>query len=346
MKELVVLKIEGGIGKNVAGTCVIKELKKKYKKIVIFASYPQVFENLVDRTLPLEFPFGYEDFYSKADDIFFLEPYRINDFWKQRISLMEAFCRTCEIEYTDKIHSELFFNQQEIALANSIKNDVGNYIVVQFCGGIPPNPSEIPKKFMAKDYPIELAEEFVKKFKAKYPNIAILNFNYSHEYRIKDTVIINAPTKSWFKIMGNALSSVMIDSSGQHASFAQNKKIVSLWMATNPKTFGYNYHTNLEGDCDLNNPRCQRPYFGNLSSDITTAGIWECPTKLCSKTIYPDKIIDNISEILGEPKLYKDVTSKIDLSKVVYQKTEAYVTTLLNQTQTIEQTKDCPECKK
>ena len=48
--KFLVWHIEGGLGKNIAATALISELSKKYsnRKIIIVASYPEVFLNHPD----------------------------------------------------------------------------------------------------------------------------------------------------------------------------------------------------------------------------------------------------------------------------------------------------------
>jgi uncharacterized phage-like protein YoqJ len=48
MEKYIVWHIQGGLGKNIAATSLLKSLQEKYddRKIVIVASYPEVFLNL------------------------------------------------------------------------------------------------------------------------------------------------------------------------------------------------------------------------------------------------------------------------------------------------------------
>ena len=45
--KYLIFHVEGGLGKNIASTAVVTHLKKKYndRKIIVVASYPEVFLN-------------------------------------------------------------------------------------------------------------------------------------------------------------------------------------------------------------------------------------------------------------------------------------------------------------
>ena len=47
-EKYIIWHIEGGLGKNIAATSLLKTLKEKHpeRKIVIVASYPEIFLNL------------------------------------------------------------------------------------------------------------------------------------------------------------------------------------------------------------------------------------------------------------------------------------------------------------
>jgi hypothetical protein len=81
MEKYIVWHIEGGLGKNVAATALLPSLAKKYKdrKIVVVASYPEVFLNHPDvfRVYRVGMTaYFYEDFILGKDTLVFRhEPY-------------------------------------------------------------------------------------------------------------------------------------------------------------------------------------------------------------------------------------------------------------------------------
>ena len=292
-----VLQGEGGIGKQIASTSLISELKKRYEKIYVFSSYPDVFWGLADRSFGFEIPYGYQDYYEKADDIFFPSPYRNNDFRKHRINLCESFYNCCGFEY-NKQQPQIILKSTEIELAKKIKRDIGTFIIVQLHGAVSPynNPNQPkPQPKIVKNYPNELAEKLVEEIKKKY-NIQVVNMHLPNENPIKGTLEINLPYRQWFALLTQAETFVSIDSSLQHAGTAVNKKGIVLWGGTDPKMYGYDIHTNLSGDCE--NIHCTRPYFVP-SSDIVENQIYECPDKKCMNI--------PVEKILNEIKITKNI---------------------------------------
>lgn len=82
----VIFQIQGGLGKSVAGTAVLKAIKKKYSKanIIVVTEHPQVFINNpnTNRVLQSHQTNGlYKTYIDKKDvKVFFADPYHHNDF--------------------------------------------------------------------------------------------------------------------------------------------------------------------------------------------------------------------------------------------------------------------------
>lgn len=286
-KNSCILQLEGGIGKMIAATALIKKLKTIYEKVYVFSAYPDIFWGLVDRSFSHNIPYGYEDYYRKADDIFFPSPYRDWEFRVHKISLAQSFFKCCGLEYSGEL-PELKLKHQEIELAKKIKKDIGTFFIIQFHGGKSPYASNEPNKnnSIAKDYPITLAEELIKKIKEKY-NIQVANMHLPNEYPVKGTLEINLPFRQWFALLLEAETYICIDSNLQHAGVALNKKGIVLWGGTDPKMFGYKIHKNIVGNCK--NIHCTRPYFVPCS-DIVENQIFNCSHKKCMN-ISPEIII-------------------------------------------------------
>jgi hypothetical protein len=292
-KKSCVLQTEGGIGKMIACTALVKKLKKIYEKVFVFTGYPDIFWGLADRSFLTQIDYGYEDYFKNADDVFFPSPYRDWEFRDARINLCHSYFKNCGLEYNND-GPELILKQREIDLAKKIKKEIGTFIIVQLHGGKSPynagQPTQ-PNK-IAKDYPVELAEKLVDEIKKKY-NIQVVNMHLPGEYPLKGTLEIKLPTRQWYALLNEAETFIAIDSNLQHAGAALRKKGIVLWGATNPKMFGYKIHDNIIGECkDIH---CTRPYFVP-SSDIKENQIFECPDKKCMK-ISTNEIIKKLPAI-------------------------------------------------
>ena len=82
MDKYIVWHVEGGLGKNVAATALLPSLKQKYKgrKIVMVASYPEVFLNHPD----------VHRVYRVGMTAYFYEDYNINNNISFSISLLRS----------------------------------------------------------------------------------------------------------------------------------------------------------------------------------------------------------------------------------------------------------------
>jgi len=290
-KNSCVVQVEGGIGKNLALTSLIKKLKTLYNSVYVFSPYPDLFNGIATRSFPFDVQYGYEDYFLKADDIFYPEPYRQPDFRKHRIGICEAFFRCCNIDYNGE-KPEIKFTAVELDLAKKIKKDIGTFIIVQFHGGVSPynDPRQPqPNINIVKNYPTELAEELVKKIREKY-KCNVVNFAIPNENKINGTIELQMPYRSWFALLNESETFISIDSTLQHAGAAIKKHGYVLWGGTDPKMYGYEMHANITGECE--NIHCSRPYFVP-SSDIVNNQVFDCPTKKCMK-ISPDKIMSKL----------------------------------------------------
>ena len=225
-KKSCVLQTEGGIGKMIACTALVKELKKKYEKVYVFTGYPDIFWNLADRAFTIHRDYGWEDYYKNADDVFFPSPYRDWEFRDARINLCNSYFKCCGLEYNNQL-PKLELKPREIELAQKIKKDIGTFLIIQFHGGKSPYNANQPTgtNKMAKDYPIELAEKLVCEIKKKY-NIQIVNMHLTGEYPIKNTLEINLPTRQWYALLHEAETFIAIDTKLQQAGAAIKKKCI------------------------------------------------------------------------------------------------------------------------
>ena len=296
----------GGIGKCAAFTAVIPKLVKKYGEICILSPWPDLYTDIegVYRSVSFGIEYGY-DTYFQGKNRFSPEPYNRNDFFQKKIHLIEGFMKECEIEepydpLTDLPLAPGILDTNSKNKIDSIRQN-GKYIVVQFMGGNQAQNGKMNDKFMAKDYPPQLIENFILSFQKKYGNkYQIVNYGLPFEFNIANTVsVADLPYTAAPYLLKNAESFVAIDSNLQHFSACKGveRKGVVLWSATDPINFGYPHNVNLTGECPYNDLHCNRPYFQH-TSDIVGKGIpWSCKTKDCLN-ISPERIIEELSKII------------------------------------------------
>jgi hypothetical protein len=108
MEKYIVWHIEGGLGKNVAATALLPSLAKKYsdRKIVVVASYPEIFLNHPDAFRVYRVgltPYFYEDYILGKDTLVFRhEPYFQTGHILKQKHLVENWCELLGIKYENQ----------------------------------------------------------------------------------------------------------------------------------------------------------------------------------------------------------------------------------------------------
>jgi hypothetical protein len=107
-EKYIVWHIEGGLGKNIAATSLLSSLKEKHpeRKIVVVASYPEIFLNLpsVYRVYRLgSTQYFYDDYIKNKDTIVFKhEPYYETHHILKNKHLIANWCKILDIEYKNQ----------------------------------------------------------------------------------------------------------------------------------------------------------------------------------------------------------------------------------------------------
>ena len=139
-EKYIVWHIEGGLGKNIAATSLLKTLKEKHpeRKIVIVASYPEIFLNLpsVYRVYRLgSTQYFYNDYIKNKDTIVFKhEPYYETQHILKNKHLIANWCKILDIEYKNQ---SPVLNFNIIHQINSTKwNREKPMLLIQTNGGV------------------------------------------------------------------------------------------------------------------------------------------------------------------------------------------------------------------
>jgi signal peptidase I len=104
-EKYIVWHVEGGLGKNIAATALINSLTQKHpdRKLVIVASYPEVFLNLpsVYRVYRMgSTQYFYNDYIKDKDTIIFKhEPYYETNHILKRKHLIANWCKLMDLKY-------------------------------------------------------------------------------------------------------------------------------------------------------------------------------------------------------------------------------------------------------
>lgn len=274
MDKYIVWHIEGGLGKNVAATALLRSISERYpgRKIIVVASYPDVFSNnqFAYRVYKIgNTPYFYEDYIKDKDTIVFRnEAYYESSHISKRCHLIETWCNLMDIEYEDQKPS-LIFNlaQKRSSYRWSREKPI---LLIQTNGG--PIKSEIPYLW-TRDIPFDVSLKIYEKFRKDYHIIQVAR---EFSPQIPGAEIINYPLSpiELFLLLSVTEKRVLIDSSLQHAAAALDLKSTVIWIGTSPKIFGYPIHDNIIANPPLQNPKLSNSYLFDYSFD----GIpYECP---------------------------------------------------------------------
>ena len=244
-EKYLVWHIQGGLGKNIAGTALIRDLKEFYfdRKLIMVVSYPEVFLNNpnIDRVYQIgQAPYFYQDYIENKDVIVFKhEPYDQTGHITKKKHLIENWCDLLSIKFTNQ-QPEIHVNYIQKMTTGLWKRDKP-VMVLQTNGG----PANQQYSYSwTRDIPIEVAEELVNRYKSEYH---IIQITRADGYPLEgvervDRILSNMEL---FALLVESKKRILIDSCLQHAAAAFKLPSMVLWIGTSPIVFGYNLHRNI-----------------------------------------------------------------------------------------------------
>lgn len=242
--KTVIFIIQGGIGKHIAATAVIENIKKNFpdRKLIVLAHYPEILINnpLIHRVYRANaLQYFYED-YIKGKDAIILsqEVYQSTEYIIQEKHLIQAWCECLNLKY-DNENPNIFLNQAEVMDAKYKYYRDKPILLIQSSGGAIDNQNYS----WARDIPPFLVQEIINELKNKY-----------HIYVIKkpNQLSFNGAESLHFNNLREAIAllhisekRLLIDSFLQHAAGALRLPSVVCWIGTRPSKLGYNIHKNI-----------------------------------------------------------------------------------------------------
>ena len=242
--------VEGGIGKCVAFSALLPELRKK-SEVQIYTPYIDCFANnknvkmAYESTIPLQDPR-----IMASNNIFYCEPYKSNfQFGKQHI--IESYCEHHGVKYNSSMRPKLYTDHHKESVNKWLKdNEIGKYILVQFSGGQPRwnygdnvqyqniNPN--------RNYQPFLAQQVINMLREEYKDTTIINCVLPNEPHYQGTIRCDLHFAQIHEMLKGAEGFVSIDSCLQHFSASAKKHGVVIWGSTRWTQFGYSHNKNLQ----------------------------------------------------------------------------------------------------
>ena len=289
--KFLVWHIEGGLGKNIAATALLPDLAKQYKtrKIVVVASYPEVFLNHPDvhRVYRVGMTaYFYEDYILNKDTLVFRhEPYFQTGHILKQKHLVQNWAELLGISYKKQLPN-LHFNMMQKKLPN-IWQRQKPILLIQTNGGL--FQGQALDYAWTRDMPIELANYIVDKIGKNYH---VMQITRENSPQIPGAEIINYPMSNMelFGLVAASEKRFLIDSCLQHAAAALNLPSTVFWVGTAPENFGYEMHTNIKSLPPNGQTKMIDSYLFDYSFD---GQLHECPYQDLSEMFDMD-IIDKV----------------------------------------------------
>ena len=283
--ENVILKVGGGIGRNIVGTVIARNLRKAYpdKRVVALVSCPDVFlkNPNVDRIVNMGQPYYfYEDYMMGGKSVLLdAEPYQHYDYINRTKSLAECWCEMLEIP-CDNIKPDIFFSDSELRMAQIYLNKFDREMVLlHHTGGKIPNDKSEKEDITSKAgmYKRSLPHDVTQKITDELINKGFMVGAIQHENQSMPSGAekINFPLRAIMALIPYVAEVICIDSFIQHACAGLGKKSLVVWGGTNPIVLGYKEHDNMTRKA-CPNPMCHRP--NSYLFDFEPTGfLWDCP---------------------------------------------------------------------
>lgn len=289
MLKNAIFHIEGGLGKNIVATSVIRSYKKEYPthSVVVNTAYPDIFQGNphIDRCYLLgNTPYFYEDFiFNKDCEIFAHDPYKTTAHITKQQPLVKSWCDMVGVTY-DGLNPNIHFNFREMEITRALLPQIDKPLLIFQPFGGPAN-QELPYSWTRDIHP-SVAQQIVDSLKEKY---SILHVCYPHHPQLQDVIRFdqNQNKKILCAMLNLSQKRILVDSSLQHAAAAMRLPSTVVWVGTQPEIFGYDIHNNIT-------PTTTFPE-GNINSylyDYSFNGIiHECPYDNINQVFNVENII-------------------------------------------------------
>ena len=243
----VIFNPEGGLGKIIASTALVKSIQEKYPehKIIVLTPWPEVYLNnpRIYRVYKTgNTPYFYRDYLEGRNSIVLKgEPYFITNHLYGRNHLIQSWCELFDLTYNKNNKPELYFTLVEKNYyASNIANDKP-VLLMQTTGG---DYKEEKKYSWARDLPHQQAQILADNFSKIYK---VIHISRKNGYVLNNVERVDEITNKrvLISILLRSEKRLLIDSCLQHAAAALNLPSTVCWVATSPKVFGYDIHKNI-----------------------------------------------------------------------------------------------------
>jgi len=292
MDKYVIFHIDGGCGKNIAATSVVKSIKAQYPehKLIVVCAWPEVFVHNPNIYRVYKFgniPYFYDDYINGKDSVILrMEPYHSGDLLYKKKSLAEIWCNVLNIPCIDT-KPEIFLTERELIFAQNQLQKDGPILIVQSSGGA--EQQGHPYSW-SRDLPPAFAQEVVNSVKDKFSKV--LHIRRDNQPELQDTFKVTDSFRNLFCYIALGDKFLGIDSFMQHAAAAFNKKATVGWISNSPVVFGHSLHDNIVAS---GTESFRHRIDSYLEEDDWTGGKFhECPYDNMNNMFDKDQFVESL----------------------------------------------------
>jgi hypothetical protein len=250
----IIFQIEGGLGKSIMATAIIKVIKNHYKHahLIVVTAHTDVFLNnpYINEVYNFNNINGFYLKYIKDQEckMFVADPYRHSDFILEKpIHLLKTWCKLFGLNYNNE-QPEIYLTQPELDYFRPYYTTDKPILAIQSNGG----PSGLDYQYnWNRDIPEPTILSIIEGFKKSH---TIIHIKREDQKIYPDTMQALDGYRSIAILLQLADKRLLMDSFGQHMAAALNLKSTVCWIGTKPEIFGYNLHDNIKANIFNKNP--------------------------------------------------------------------------------------------
>ena len=285
----VIFHIDGGLGKHIMATAVLKVIRKAHPKdkIIVVCAYPDVFKHnpAADEVVRNgeQGPFFKTHILGKTKEtqLYYTDPYTHADYILEKDHLLNIWCKQWGLQYEGQ-QPQIYLSEAEEEYYKPFYNTDKPILLIQPNGG----PSGQGFNYAwTRDIPEPTVKKVIKAFEKTH---TIVHIKREDQKVYEGTLQAMDGWRSIAVLMQLSDKRLLIDSFGQHLAAAYGLSSVVCWITTKPKQFGYALHKNINSKpftlkVDFPNNLYQ-PF--SLSQDMST-----CPYQKLSDVFNDQEII-------------------------------------------------------
>lgn len=289
----IIFQIDGGLGKSIMGTAMVKVIRKRYKNanLIVVTAYSDVFLNnphINEVYNPNNVNGFYLKFIKDQDcKIFVEDPYRRSEFILEKPkNLLKTWCELFGLRYNNE-QPQIYLTQPEIDYFSPYYQTDKPILAMQVNGG----PAGLGYQYAwTRDIPELNILEIIEHYKNDY---TIIHIKREDQKIYPDTMQALDGFRSIAILLQLSNKRLLIDSFAQHMAAALNLKSTVCWIQTKPETFGYKLHDNIKSNPFTKEPNLTSAVYNpfGLSEDIHNI-----PYNDLKEIFNTNKIIESINK--------------------------------------------------